>query len=252
MVLKGNFNGYTIPLNAPLYPQPPWLYRGVEAVIAVVLFDSRSIEPLIPKDVEIAGDSVMGAIWMAKYPLSTLGPYNEALIAFQVTTSKGMAYYIPYIYVTNDSALAAGREVAGAPKKLAEIDLNKEYMTFRAYASRGSMRMEVEVKPEYKVDESFLYGLLPKEGVPLLSLRMIPAVGSKKARVEEIYWYAKVEFEKDAEGKIFAWGGPAKVKLLGSLEDPLDDIKIVEILQGLYTKFDMELGVYDVIAEFEI
>jgi acetoacetate decarboxylase len=252
MVLKGNYNGYTIPLNAPLYPSPPWLYKKVEALIAVVLFESKTLEPLVPKDVELPGDKVMGALWIAKYPLTTLGPYNEALIAFQVTTSKGMAYYIPYIYVTNDAALAAGREVAGAPKKIGDINIIYENETLRGYVKRGSMSMEVEVKPEYKVDESFIYGLLPKEGVPLLSLRVIPKVGSKKARAEEVYWYAKMNFERDAEGHVFALGGPARVKLVGSLEDPIDEIKVSEILQGIYLRFDMELGVYDVISEFEL
>jgi len=177
LVLKGGNEGYTIPLNAPLYPQPPWLYRGVEAVIVIALFDARSVEPILPEDVELIGDKIMGAVWVARYPVTTLGAYNEALIAIQVSTPKGMAYYIPYIYVTNDSALAAGREVAGAPKKLADIDVVSNYMTVSGRARRGSMEIGVEVKPEYRVDEDFLYGLLPKEGVPLLSLRVIPGVG---------------------------------------------------------------------------
>ena len=37
-----------------------------------------------------------------------------------------MGYYIPYIYVTNDAAMAAGRELLGAPRKMADISLESE------------------------------------------------------------------------------------------------------------------------------
>ncbi|MCE4623647.1 MAG: acetoacetate decarboxylase family protein [Caldisphaeraceae archaeon] len=251
-VLKGGFSSYTIPIQAPLYPSPPWLYKGVEAVIIIAFFKGESVEPLLPKDVEISGDKVMGALWIARYPRTTLGPYNEALIAIQVSTQKGMAYYIPYIYVTNDSALAAGREVAGAPKKLANIEVKDSYSTIVGVSQRGSMEIRAEVRPEYKVEESILQALLPPEGTPLLSLRAIPGIPPRKTKVEEVYWYAKVNFEKDSSGRIFAWGGPARITLKGSLEDPVDSIEIVEYIQGVYTRFDMELGVYDVISEFEV
>jgi len=251
-ILKGGFNGYTIPLQAPLYPSPPWLYKGVEAVIIIAFFKGESIEPLLPKDVEISGDKVMGALWVARYPRTTLGSYNEALIAIQVSTQKGMAYYIPYIYVTNDSALAAGREVAGAPKKLANIELKDLYSTIVGVSRRGSMEMRAEVKPEYKVEESILRALLPPEGTSLLSLRVIPGIPPRKTKVEEVYWYAKVNFEKESSGRIFAWGGPARITLKGSLEDPVDRMEIAEYIQGVYARFDMELGVYDVISEFEV
>ncbi|WP_271591200.1 acetoacetate decarboxylase family protein [Bradyrhizobium sp. CCBAU 65884] len=67
-------------------------------------------------------------VGVASYPSSTVGPYLECYSGIQVRDPGGeTGFYIPYIYVTtNDAALASGREVLGAPKKLAHITLIRE------------------------------------------------------------------------------------------------------------------------------
>lgn len=250
MVLKGGFEGYSIPLDSPLYPEPPWLYWDVEAVIAMVVFDESSVEPLLPENVTPSGGDPIGAIWISRYPRSTVGPYNEALIAVQVEGDFGMAYYIPYIYVTNDAALAAGREVAGAPKKLASIDLVNEGSSVRGFASRGMMNIDVSVKLEHKVDEDFIKGLLSEAGVPLLSVRVLPKVGGN-GLAQAILWSAKVFFNRKLDS-VSVLGGPAKIDLRGSLEDPVDRLKVKEVLQGFYAVFDMELDVSKVVKEWKL
>ena len=251
MVLKGGFDGYSIPLDSPLYPGPPWIYWNVEAIIILVTFDEKSVDPLLPEGVSPVGGDPLGAIWIARYPTTTLGPYDEALIAVQVEGDFGMAYYIPYIYVTNDAALAAGREVAGAPKKLAYIDLNQEGSTVAGLAKRGGMEVGAHVKLEYRVDEGFISGLLPEEGVPLLSLRMLPKVGDSAGIVQAVLWRSKVFFQR-RHGNISALGGPSKVVLKGSVEDPIDRLRVKEVVQGIYARFDMELDVERVVGEWRV
>ena len=251
MVLKGGFEGYSIPIDSPLYPGPPWLYWDVEAVITLVVFKKETVEPLLPEGVSPVGGDPLGAVWIARYPTTTLGPYNEVLIAVQVEGDFGLAYYIPYIYVTNDAALAAGREVAGAPKKIASIDIRQEGSTVVGWAERGGMSIEAHVKLEYKVDEAFISGLLPEEGVPLLSLRLLPRVGESPGLAQMVLWKSKVFFNRKL-GSISALGGPSKVVLRGSIEDPIDRMEIKEIVQGLYARFDMELDVDRVVREWRV
>ena len=251
MVLKGGFEGYTIPVDSPLYPPPPWLYWDVEAVIVLAVFKGDSVEPLLPEGVSPAGGDPLGAVWIARYPTTTLGPYNEVLIAVQVEGDFGMAYYIPYIYVTNDAALAAGREVAGAPKKIASIDIRREGSTVVGWAERGGMCIEAHVRLEYRADEGFISGLLPEEGVPLLSLRMLPRVGGAPGLAQTVLWKSKVFFNRKLDG-ISALGGSSKVLLRGSVEDPVDRLEIKEVVQGLYARFDMELDVDRVVGEWRV
>ncbi len=251
MVLKGGFEGYSIPLDSPLYPPPPWIYWDVEAVIILAVFKGKSVEDILPEGISPLGGDPLGAIWIARYPTTNLGPYNEVLFAIQVEGDFGMAYYIPYIYVTNDAALAAGREVAGAPKKIASIELYHEGSTVVGSASRNGMSIHAYVRLEYKADEEFISNLLPEEGVPLLSIRMLPRVGDKAGLAQAILWRSKIFFGRRLGG-ISAIGGPSKVEFRGSVEDPIDRLEIKEILQGLYARFDMELDVDRVVKEWQV
>jgi acetoacetate decarboxylase len=125
LVLRGGFRGFSTPFQAPLYTGPSIEYWDVEAVIVLGLFDRARVEALLPEGLEPAGDPVLGALWAAWYPFSTVGSYGEFLVALQVLRGSELGYYVPYIYVTNDAALAAGRELLGAPKKLAEVEVRR-------------------------------------------------------------------------------------------------------------------------------
>ena len=80
------------------------------------------------KELVPAADPPMGVVSICRYGFSNVGPYLEHYSGIQVQDPTGeTGYYIPYIYVTtNDGALASGREVFGAPKKLAHIELIRE------------------------------------------------------------------------------------------------------------------------------
>lgn len=75
--------------------------------MALTNIEPRSVEPLLPEGVDLAFE--MAAFWVGDYGISTVGGvYREVLIALPVRTEGiELAYYIPYIYVTNDAAMAA-------------------------------------------------------------------------------------------------------------------------------------------------
>ncbi len=227
---------------SPLYPDSPWLYWDVEAVIVLATFASDSVKPILPGGVEVLGDQVLGAIWIAHYPRSTLGPYNEALIAFQTYVGGEPRFLIPYIYVDNDIALAAGREVAGAPKKFARITLGWSGRSVVGRAERSGMVIEAVVSPEYKASKDVLEALLPKEGAPLLSVRLLPGIPEGPAIRELVAWRARVWFHEAMDG-IKVWGGPSSIRLNSGIEDKVGELEIIDVIEGFYAFFDMELSV---------
>jgi len=126
--LKGKPVG--IPFDAPLYSpaaEGTIEYRGCEALIG--LFETaKEVEELLPSELEFTTSPPQAAYWLSWYPFSTVGAYYEYISQLAVKDREGdTGYYIPYIYVTNEAALAAGRELAGAPKKLAHITLEREF-----------------------------------------------------------------------------------------------------------------------------
>ncbi|MEB3779007.1 MAG: acetoacetate decarboxylase family protein [Desulfurococcales archaeon] len=248
MILKGKQVGFSIPFNAPLYKEPPWLYRDAEALIALVTFERESVEPILPEGVETLGGPVMGAFWISYYPFSTLGPYYEAIIAVQVGYGSNLAYYIPYIYVTNDAALAAGREVLGAPKKLASILLNKGETIYGSVSRGGVKLFELELSPEGLADEEMLRGILQEE-LTLLSVRSLPPVGGKGV-AQLIEWYVKTWFRKTYSNAADAWTGSVLVRHSSGVSDPIGELRVHEVLGGFYVVMDMELGVKGIVREW--
>jgi acetoacetate decarboxylase len=243
-MFKGKLKGYSMPLHSPLYDESPWEYDDCEAVAAFVTFD-ETVEELLPEGLEPYSKPIQGGYWISHYPFSTLGEYCEALLVIQVKDLKGnMGYYIPYIYVTNDAALAAGREVVGAPKKLAHIELQKEYNTVMGVLERpkGKRLLTVTMFPSARAEGPLIEAILPRE-TPLLSLRVIPSLkGGKPEIAQLISWAAVIGFHKDERGRQKSWVGSASVTYDSpSAVDPIHELKVLETITALYFKFDMAL-----------
>lgn len=246
MVLKGEVKGHSIPLNAPLYPTgTPIVYYGCKVLVATATVDGKTVDPLLPEGVNIS-EKPLAAFWLGEYPASNVGVYREALIAVQVSTEElPLAYYIPYIYVTNDQALASGRELLGAPKKLARIKLQWKDDLIRGILIRGSKLLELSLKPVTKGDVEGIKALVPEE-IPLISVRTLPPLRESPGIAQLVQWRAKIIMGGNPRILV----GPAEVKLWGTLSDPLNTIKVEEVLTGFYIEFDMELHADRVLREW--
>jgi len=249
MVLKGGIKGYSIPLNAPLYPTgTPIVYYGCKVLLALALVEKDSIDPILPEGVNPASEKPLTAFWVAYYPISNVGEYFEALIAVQVSTEEQpLAYYIPYIYVTNDQALASGRELLGAPKKIAGIRLSWEHEVLKGEVLRGSKIMEVTLQPREKGDISIVKSMIPEE-IPLLSIRTLPPLPGYPGLAQLVKWHARILLGENPRILV----GPADIKLRGTPADPIDHIRVDTILTGFYLEFDMELHVDGVLREWRL
>ena len=263
MVLQGDNEGYSPPFDAAIYgasdaPATPASEFTIEyddcyAFLAFfTVADTERARALLPEGVEPYSTPMQGGIVFARYPFSTVGTYNEVISLVQVRDVEGeMAYYIPYIYVTNDAALAAGRELAGAPKKLADIDLSREGSVYEASIERpAGMRLAtITTAPERRAVGTFVDALLPSPA-PLLSLRHLPPIEGGDGLTQLVKWYADFQFHEDDDGRKL-WIGPTDLTYHDhSAHDPIHRLEHDEILTGGYMRFDMELGVTEVQREW--
>ncbi|MDH5816071.1 MAG: acetoacetate decarboxylase family protein [Candidatus Nezhaarchaeota archaeon] len=237
-----------IPFDSPLYEideERGIEYRGCRAITA--FFTIRSdVKDLIPEGLKPLGN---GGIWIAHYGFSTLGTYNEYLTAVQVEDEVGdVGYYIPYIYVTNDAALAAGREVTGAPKKLAKIELVQDLDLIQGILERppGKRLVTLTMKPNYRAKE-LMDQILPRPTY-LYSVRHLPPLKGKGGVTQLIKWYAEIDFHVDLRGERVIFVGPASITYDSpSLSDPVHKVEIDKIIFAAYFEFDMKLGFVDII-----
>ena len=256
MVLKGGDKGESIPFDAPLYDinrDRGIEYRNCDALVAAFII-TGAVDEILPEGLEPFSDPPQGAIWISRYSYSTLGQYNEQISLIMVKDIHGeMGYYIPYIYVTNDAAMVAGRELAGAPKKLADIKIeNKlDFIVGTLERPSGKRLITFTFKPVERAMGSVVEAYLPYP-TPLLSVRHLPWVKEPGDGLTHlISWYAEIDFHKDPKGESTIWTGPASITYDSPSElDPVHKLKFDEVLAALYFQFDMKLNVKEVQKEY--
>lgn len=233
------------PMDAPLYrvdTDRGVEYWGCRAVMAAFAL-SGDLSDLIPTGLHLP-ESPLGIVFIADYGASTLGPYSEFVSLIQVVDDEGaMGMYIPYIYVTNDSAMAAGREVLGAPKKLADISISKDLDVVTGSLSRpsGTPLATVTVSAVDRLDPELMEMVLP-EGTPFYSLRYLPAPLGGVEVNELVRWTNDVAVHEDSFGDPLAFGGPGALDYSSSSRvDPVHRLGVGSMIATVYIEFDLRL-----------
>jgi acetoacetate decarboxylase len=137
----------TMPHWGQIYPSGIASYRNIDFVSIAFATDADKAAALIPKELQLLKipglpSQAAANLAFAKYRECALGPYMEVIISIPVL-HKGQTYgYIPAIYVDNDAALVAGRELGGYPKKMAQITMRNYGNLFLSHISRGSMQQK--------------------------------------------------------------------------------------------------------------
>lgn len=264
MILQGDEEGFSPPYDAPLYgrseaPDTPAStvtsdYLDCSALASFFTL-ARPIRDLLPRGVQPASDPAMGGFIVADYPFSTLGSYRELIAMVQVLDPDGeVANYIPYIYVTNDAAMAAGREIAGAPKKIADIELRRDGTGVQGIVERpeGVRLLTMTGNPEERAGEDSMVSDLMNEGSSLLSVRALPPIEGGDGLAQLVRWSSEMNF-KESDGEPEVWVGPTSVSFdTRAVRDPLYKLEVEEYLFGMYSRFNMQLGMEEVVTTWEL
>ncbi len=233
------------PLDAPLFQMDSERgieYWGCRAVMAG--FTVRGdISDLVPHGLHLDSPAI-GAVLVAEYGASTLGPYGEYVSLLRVVDDDGVdGLYVPYIYVTDDAAMAAGREVLGAPKKLASIGVEVRPEAVVGTLGRPSecTLASVVVSPVERLPAEILDAFLPS-GTPFYSLRHLPGPPGATQVHELIQWNCDLATRKDAFGDDLRFTGPGSVTYPSrSAVDPVHRLEVDAFVAAAYFEFDMRL-----------
>jgi acetoacetate decarboxylase len=149
--LKKAAFGYSMPVDAPLYPPFPIYYRNIRILLFPYLTDSAKAAALLPEQLELVEPSpgvAMAQVIFATYPFSNIGAYNEvSQTIFATYKGKPVAYAVR-LHVTTDRAMAAGREIGGFPKRMGHISFEEgETLISVLESPRGTRVCSGEVLP---------------------------------------------------------------------------------------------------------
>jgi acetoacetate decarboxylase len=235
MMKKSEF-GFSMPLPAPLYEAPPYDYQA-EFVQAYYLADTDKISGLVPEPLEPA-PSGLATCFVAWYSSVTgLGPYHEAFFLVGVNYKGRAGLFCPLIWVDSDAALAAGREIWGFPKKMANISLKREKDKASGIVERGGMNIiQMEVNREREPS------LPDRADGEIYLLRVIPSPDGKEPPERRLVTLTLGTGGGRETSELKA--GETIIRLSGSGQDPVDLLEPQKILGGMsgLSRFSLPYG----------
>ncbi len=120
--MKPHEEGYSMPLGAPLYAEPPFGGGDDGAVILMAYrADPEAVAWEVPEPLEPDGSGLMFG-WAGDLcqPPHTMGLYHECVLGIKVRYEDYSGWYVPYIFVDHDMALTFEREIYGWPAALCD------------------------------------------------------------------------------------------------------------------------------------
>ncbi len=229
-------------------------FYGAEMLTVAWETKPKIIRSLLPPPLKPAEKPIASA-FVADYPRTNFSlPYREAglfLLAEYDGVEGGYCLAMP---VTNDMAMAMGREVFGYPKKMAEIHFDNQGDFVDGWVERHGVRY-FQVKAD-------LTGQPNDAG--LLELFQEAALGGP---AQERYAYNFKHFP-NPEGLGFDYNprliqesvtfkpvdikiGKAEVVMNVSDQDPWATVEVVKMLGAVYTKGDNTMQAGKVVAEVD-
>jgi acetoacetate decarboxylase len=249
--LKGA-SGFSMPLGASLYPEPPHHFHGARQAWATYEANTATVCSMLPPGVEPDSDPPICQLWVCDYPSTTFGPYLESFIMVRVRLDGVRYWYQPVIFTNREPALAAGREIWGFAKKLADMDWREEaeQIVFTIERPRGK-RIAT-----FTMTRDRIAAVEEIEGLPVLSLRYIPPSDPKRppaaAELVRLDVIGAIH-ESAGRGNVLWAGRPSVTMDSPSTVDPWYLLAPHKILAGhaQTTDFSLPLGavVRDYLAE---
>jgi len=226
---------YCLPQYVPLYTAPPFDYKAYSRVSVFARVDAQALRRAVPMVFDVR-DNLVEFFIMDVPNGGSLGTYAEGGVTVPIMYQGRPGGHILYEIVTNDDAMAVGREVWGYPKKMGEVEWLADDTTVKAKLSRrGVPLLEVDFKAS---DTSFEKPDLH----PRFQTRIIPSPESATAQTQII------ENTLGQSRLIRQNFGTAVLQLGGNDADPFHELAITEIVGAELTVADFVLGFGKIIA----
>jgi acetoacetate decarboxylase len=165
-----------------------------QAVTAVYETEPEIIAALLPPPLE-PGERPLVRITITRVEMPGLPVFGAGWIGVQARHADRLGEYPIFMPMTTEQSVIGGREINGEPKKLAEVDVDRDGDQVRASIARmGSVVCEVvgrisETRPNYEIEKTdFWFKLSPScEQAGVLDQDPLLVYGEKteRSRVHE-------------------------------------------------------------------
>lgn len=117
------------------------IYRNAQYLSATLEVDAAAIRRWLPAGVKLANPA-RADLFCAYFPDNALGAvYREVGLFVHIRAGGKTGIHCPWMLVDNDIALILGRELLGYPKKMAEVEWNRDGDSLHASGTRQGVRL---------------------------------------------------------------------------------------------------------------
>lgn len=233
------------PARSPAYVPPPWTHRSAKTLqVFCRTTNLKALDLWVPGPLQRRGDGVFAIIFMELPDIAELGPQyrsRESGVAIPVSheASGRIGSTWAVMFVDNDIAQVAGREIWGHPKKLADVRVDLAGDEVRGEVRHLSYRdshQSLVYRAEVILDESHpeLRTLAADFGARIQK-RILPSPYADEPESEDIVRVIVSDAVVHSERT-----GSAVVDLCAGAEG-FDDLKPVEVLGAHFRVADFVL-----------
>ncbi|MDE0852905.1 MAG: acetoacetate decarboxylase [Nevskia sp.] len=225
---------YAMPITSPAYPKPPFRFANREFVIITYRTDPAALERVVPAPLKVAEPVVKYEF--IKMPDSTgLGSYTESGQVIPVTYNGKPGGYTHAMYLDNLAGIAAGRELLGFPKVLAQPKLEVHSDSLVGTLDYNGVRVATGTMTYkyHEVDHAAVQKSMEGDGY---LLKVVPHVDATP-RICELVRYRVSNLTVKG-----AWTGPASLELHPHCLAPVSKLPVLEVLSAIHILADLSLG----------
>jgi len=233
---------FTMPLTSAAYPRGPYRFINREYFIITYETDIDLLREIVPEPLEVVEPLVK--FEFIRMPDSTgFGDYTESGQVIPVRFKGKMGGYTHAMYLDDEPPIAAGREIWGFPKKLAQPKLEVVHETLLGTLEYGTCRIATATMG-YKYETLDLKKVAESMATPNYLLKIIPHVDGSTRICELVEYYLTDVTVKGA------WQGPAHIELAHHALAPIASLPVRRIVGAVHIQSDLTLPYGKVVHDY--
>lgn len=235
-------SAFAMPFSCPSYPRGPYRFINREFFTITYETDMEVLKSIVPEPLEVVEPIVK--FEFIRMPDSTgFGDYTESGQVIPVSYKGKKGGYVHSMYLDDEAPIAAGREIWGFPKKLANPCLKVTGETLTATLDYETCRVATATMG-YKYEPLDLKTIHQALLTPCYLLKVIPHVDGSARICELVEYYLEDVTVKGA------WSGPANLELFQHAMAPVAKLPVHKIISAAHILTDLTLPYGKVVHDY--
>jgi acetoacetate decarboxylase len=233
---------FAMPLASPAFPRGPYRFINREYLTITYETDMDLLRAVVPEPLEVVEPLVQ--FEFIRMPDSTgFGDYTESGQVIPVRYKGKMGGFTLAMYLDDLAPIAAGREIWGYPKKLANPKLEVVSDTLLGTLNYGPCRIATATMG-YKYESLDHKKVTESMNAPIYLLKIIPHVDGSTQICE------LVEISLTDVAIKGAWQGPAQLELAHHALAPVAALPVHRIVKAVHLITDLTLPYGRVVHDY--